>query len=242
MDHSKYCIVTCHGFTGYPEEMDPLGKYFVGKGFSWSNLTLPGHGTTPKDLRNTTWKDWTNHMEQELKDKLQQYPDGVFFSGLSLGGVMTLYAMQEYPQLKGGIPMSAPVNILNWWQKIATKLPIGFWVKRTETDLRDIYDKEAAKDHRAYETFHSDSAKQVHYLVSHVRKNLSRITQPILIVHSSRDNSVPLKNAFEIYEKVNSKIKEKLIVDNSGHVVTRDLDKEIIFGKSFEFINTIIKS
>ena len=22
------CIITCHGYTGYPEEMDPFGSYF----------------------------------------------------------------------------------------------------------------------------------------------------------------------------------------------------------------------
>ncbi|MHA2403264.1 MAG: alpha/beta hydrolase, partial [Candidatus Kariarchaeaceae archaeon] len=196
MDLSNYCVVTCHGFTGYPEEMDPLGVFFEHKGLNWHNLTLPGHATTPKDLRHTTWRDWTEYVEIELKICLEKYSDRVFFSGLSLGGVMTLYVMQQFPQLKGGIPLSAPLSILNWWQRIATKLPIGFWVKRTESDLRDIYDKEAAKEHRAYETFHSDSAKQVHYLISHVRKNLTEITQPILIVHSKKDNSIPIKTAF----------------------------------------------
>jgi carboxylesterase len=242
MDLSKYCVVTCHGFTGYPEEMEPFGKFLQNKGLNWYNLTLPGHAATPEDLRNTRWRDWTAYVKKEVKKKLDKYSDGVFFSGLSLGGAMTLYVMQQFPQLKGGIPLSAPVSILNWWQKIATKLPIGFWVKRTEEDLRDIYDKEAAADHRAYETFHSDSAKQVHYLVSHVRKNLSKIKSPILIVHSRKDNSIPLKNAFEIYNNVNSYIKETLIVNNSGHVLTRDLDKEIIFDKSFDFISTIINS
>ncbi|MHA2253325.1 MAG: alpha/beta hydrolase, partial [Candidatus Kariarchaeaceae archaeon] len=126
---SKYCIITCHGFTGYPEEMEPLGKHLQQSGLNWLNLTLPGHDATPTDLKYTSWEEWKNYIQIIVKNQLTKYPDGVFFSGLSLGGVMTLYAFQEFPDLKGGITLSAPVRILNWWQSILIKLPIGYWVK-----------------------------------------------------------------------------------------------------------------
>ena len=241
MNLGKYCVITCHDFTGYPEEMEPFGEFMEKKGLNWYNLLLPGHGTNPFDLKNIRWIDWANYVRKEVNVMMKKYPDGVFFAGLSLGGVITLYVLQQFPDLKGAITLSAPVRLLNWWQTLLAKIPyLGFWVKRTEKDEKLLFDKEAAKIHRGYETFHTDSAKQVNKLVTQVRKRLDIVNQPTLIIHSSKDNLIPVKNAHEIFDKISSFDKEKLIVENSGHVLTRDFDKEEIFEKSFEFIKQTI--
>lgn len=234
------CIITCHGFTGYPAEMEPLGNYLFEKGFTWHNLKIPGHDTTPEDLRIKKWTDWTDYVSKEIKIKLKEYPDGVFFSGLSMGGILTLWALENFPELKGGITLSTPVEILNWYQRFMTRLPLpGWWVKRSETDLRDINDDKEKIKHKAYTTFHTDSVKELHKLIKNMSSNLAKITQPILIIHSKKDFLIPVKNSDKIFKRVGSTIKEKFIVNNSGHVLTRDLDRVIIFDKINQFIKSI---
>lgn len=216
-NYSNYCVITCHGFTGFPSEMDLLGKSIEESGFTWYNLQLPGHNTDPHDLREKTWIDWVKYVKKEVKECLKKY-DGVFFTGLSLGGVMTLFVLENFSEVIAGATMSAPMSIFTPIQKLIIKLPfIGFWVKRSDDDIRDINDVDQRKVHNAYLTFHTDSAKEVGKLVQNVRMNLNKINQPILIVHSLLDKSVPSRNADIIFDGVSSEIKNKLIVENSGH-------------------------
>ena len=125
---------------------------------------------------------------------------------------------------------------------VKVKLPLpGWWVKRSDDDLRDINDLTQRELHRAYPTFHTDSAKEVGKYVTYVKSKLSEILQPLLIVHSTKDKSVSAENADIIYNEVQSEKKEKLIVDQSGHVMTRDLDREEIFERIYQFFNEILE-
>ena len=240
-DLSEYCVITCHGFTGYPEEMNPLGEFLTKKGYCWKNLTLPGHNTTPEDLKQTLWHDWANYVNTEIEEALHS-SKGVFFTGLSLGGTMTLYALETYPSLLGGATLAAAVKVFPFWQELLLKLPIGFWIKRTERDIRDINDPKARSTHHAYLKLHTNSVKQLDAFVKHVKKRLPLIQQPLLIIHSTKDNVLKPSNAEYIYQHVSSTKKDLLFVHKSGHVLTKDYDKEFIFQKIHEFFLEVIQS
>ena len=114
-------------------------------------------------------------------------------------------------------------------------------VKRSDDDIRDINDTAQRKTHNAYPTFHTDSAKEVGKLVQNVRINLGKVNQPILIVHSLKDKTVPAKNADIIFDGVSPKVKNKVIIENSGHVLTRDVDRSIIFENIITHFKSQIK-
>lgn len=233
------CIITCHGYTGYPEEMKPLGSYFEDQGFEWINLTLPGHATTPEDLKSTTWTDWTNYVDEMVSRELQCH-DEVYFAGLSLGGAITLYALQQFPELSAGITLAAPTSILNWWQKMVAKVPfLDFWITRTDDEIADIRDPTRRSQHRAYLKHHTKSVRQLDDFVNHVSSDLHKITQPIIIFHSQFDQVVPRTAALEIYDKISSATKELVIVEKSGHVLTRDYDSSLIFEQALAFVQSL---
>ncbi len=236
----KICIVTCHGFTGYPEEMEPIGKFFCNKGYDWKNLQLPGHGTSPEDLKTKNWTDWTDYVLQEIDKNLKEYNNNVIMVGLSLGGALTLYTLINRPLIKAGICLATPINIMTFFQKMLLKIPIGMWVKNSSTKA-DIFDQEMKKNHKSYSKFHSSNGKEVNYLLNYLKKNLSKITQPILIIQSKKDQVVNYQNAQLIYDSISSKIKEIYFVEKSSHVLTKDYDRESIFSKSFEFAESLGK-
>ena len=218
----KYCILTCHGFTGYPEEMEPIGKFLQDKGFDWKNLQLPGHGTTPEDLKTKKWTDWTEYVLQEVDKALKDYDNNVIMVGLSLGGALTLYTLINRPSMKAGICLAAPVNVVNFFQEILLSIPfLGFWLNNSSTKA-DIFDPEMKKNHHSYPKFHSSNAKELTKLLNNVKNNLSKITQPILIVQSKQDQVVHPKNAQFIYNSVASQQKELFYVEKSSHVLTKD--------------------
>ena len=89
MQQGKSGVITCHGFTGYSNEMDPIGACFQKNGFAWRNITLPGHCTSPEDLRRYRWSDWTSLVLAEIEAFQPECPQGMVMIGLSMGGLLT---------------------------------------------------------------------------------------------------------------------------------------------------------
>ena len=232
----KFCIVTCHGFTGYPAEMESIGRYLQDRGFDWKNLQLPGHGTTPEDLKTKKWTDWTNYILSEVDQCLKDYNDNVFMIGLSLGGVMTLYTLINRPKVQAGICLATPVNIAKKYQKFMLKLPfIGFFLKRQNEKI-DIFDPEMKKKHKSYSKSYPSSVNELITVIDYTASNLSKVTNPLLIIQSKKDQIVDYHNAKYIFDRVQSEQKELFYVDKSSHVLTEDYDKDEIFVKIYDFL------
>lgn len=73
-------------------------------------------------------------------------------------------------------------------------------------------------------------------LINITNKGLKKITSPILVIHSKKDDIVPLNNANLILEKVSSDHAERFIVQNSSHQIPLDIDSDLIQKKIKEFI------
>ena len=240
-DKPEIGVVTIHGFTGYPEEMELLGHYLENKGFYWENVKLPGHTTTPEDLKKYSWKDWAAEVMKTIQKTKKQVRNGVFVSGLSLGGLLTLYSLIHDPEIRGGITLAAPIKIFKWYHQLISPLPVGFWVKNPGDPKASLNDPSLRENHRSYEYFHSKSAKDVNNLAKHVKKRLHLIKAPILIVHSSKDKLVEPSNANKIFDLVSSEKKFLLMVNRSSHVLSKDYDRYFIFDTIVRFIQEVLE-
>jgi carboxylesterase len=235
---AEFGIVTCHGFTGYPEEVEIIGEAFEAEGFVWHNVLLPGHAQNEHELRRYGWGDWTEKVLRSIDEVAEGASGGVVMSGLSLGGLLTLYAAENSPHLRAIVPLAAPVEIFKWYHRILAKVAPGFWVKNSD----DIRDESALELHRSYSRFHTDSAKQVNALADEVRGNLHRIQVPALVVQGRHDGTVHPDNAEYILEHISSEQKRLLWAENSAHVLTRDFDKEFIVKSALDFARGVLEN
>lgn len=237
---SNKCLITCHGFSEFSSEMSPIGEYFEKKGYRIHNLKLPGHDTTPEDLKNTKWKEWTSYANNEIDYCLESYQN-TFFCGFSLGGVMTLFALQNHHKLKGGATLAAPTRLLNFYQSILIKVPyIGFWIKQKEMDLTNEKNKNI--DYQVYNRFHTNSVKQLNLFITYTRKNLKKIVAPLIIIHSKKDKIIDPKCADEIYKNISSSNKKKVILDDSNHLLLRYHGNQELFLNIYNFFENIMKT
>ena len=62
-----------HGYTGTSREMLPLARYLSERNISSYGILLPGHGSTPRELKKTTKEDWYRAAENELKRMKKEY-------------------------------------------------------------------------------------------------------------------------------------------------------------------------
>jgi len=106
----KQACLIVHGFNSSTRENRDMGRYLADQGFTALGIRLPGHATTPADMRRVRWTDWLAAVEDGyslLKDSSEK----IFIMGQSLGGVLTMTAASRYP-FDGVIGISTPFGLL----------------------------------------------------------------------------------------------------------------------------------
>jgi carboxylesterase len=236
---SDYGLLAIHGFTGSPGDINEFADYFEKEGFKVVTPTLPGHGTTKEDLKKIKWNDWTSAVEEAYDELAKECPGGVYVSGISMGGLLSLYLGITRP-VKGIISMAAPLAIGNKLERLFLRFPyFPVWLSHTKDEPGD---PSLFEGHFYYPKFHFTSAKALFQLANFVKGRIAEITAPIHLFHSVNDKVVAVKEAEKIASGVSSKIVKLIKVNKSGHVISKDLDKELIMEKSLEFLLEISNS
>jgi carboxylesterase len=225
-------ILVSHGFTGSTQSMRPLGEAYVKAGYTVCGPRLKGHGTHYEDMEQTTYQDWIDSIEEGYA-WLKQRCDTIFVTGLSMGGTLTLYTAERYPEVKGIIPINAAIDIPAMSETPDAELPrfldaIGSDIKKPGV-LELAYEKTPAK-----------SIGEIVTLMEKVKGDLSSITCPALIFVSDEDHVVPPGNAQVIYDSISSASKEIIQLKDSYHVATLDHDQELIINRTLGFIESVI--
>jgi len=218
-------VLLLHGFTGSPWEMRGTAEQLHEKNYTVSVPLLCGHGTRVQDLHKCEWKDWFEDSKEALF-KLRKTSRKVFVIGLSTGASLALHLAAHY-QLEGVVALS-PALFLK--EKITRLLPyvppfIRYRAKRGGPDVSDLKAKQEAV---VYHKTPLKAAKEILKLYAHLKMDLPEIYAPVLIVQSVQDHVVDYKGARWIYDHIASKEKQFLKLEKSFHVVTLDIEKNIV--------------
>jgi carboxylesterase len=222
-----------HGGTGSPPEMRWMGEYLARKGLTVVGVRLAGHGTTPEDLASKDWTDFIASAKDGL-DQIRSLCKKVFVAGLSFGGLITLYLAAHYP-FQGAIVMSAPAYIHDWRLHL---LPVFKylvkWVRMGEEF--DLTDPEASKRLFCYRRVPTVFGVQFSRLLRETKKSLSRVDLPLLLMQGAHDRTIPEESSQYFFDHVGSMDKEIVWFQNSGHAITVDRERELVWQKAYEFI------
>ena len=106
-------VVLVHGFLASPAEMKPFSEKLVAEGYPVYGVRLPGHGTSPVDLRERSWEDWLRAVQHGY-EILAAHVDKVCLVGFSTGGALSLiFASEHPPDLAGAVVINPPVKFKN---------------------------------------------------------------------------------------------------------------------------------
>ena len=234
----KTGCVLVHGFTGAPKEMRLMGDYLNGNGVTVIGIRLAGHATQMSDLVRTKWRDWLTSVEDGI-NLLSDFCDNIFVAGLSMGGILALMAASRYA-INGAIAMSAPYTISNDWRVKFAK-QISLFVPFVKKEQSDTIDQKTIKDHVDYPAYPTRSIAEINELVSTLHGYLDHIHIPVLLINSKNDKTVPPSHAENYRREISSNHIELVTLENSGHVVTEDIEREIVFNASLNFIRKYSK-
>lgn len=228
---SKVGVLVVHGFTGSTQSVRYLGEQIADAGYTVYGPRLTGHGTDPKDMETAIYADWLQDVEHAL-EKLQERCSTIFVTGLSMGGTLTLYLAEKYPEVAGMMPINAAINLPDMHENYAAlKKDNTRFIAGIGSDI-----KKPNTEELAYKETPVKSMGELLALTKLVRDNLSNISIPALIFSSTIDHVVPPHNSENIYITITSVEKEKVNLENSYHVATLDYDQEMIAEKCIEFI------
>ncbi len=234
-DGRRVGVLLSHGFTGAPASMLPWGRYLAEHGLAVAVPRLPGHGTTWQECNRTGWQDWYSELEHAF-DKLRANCDQVVVGGLSLGGGLVLQlAADRGNEVAGVLLVNAAVALDN---KQLLAVPV---LKRLIASRPGIGDdiKKPGQLEYGYDRVPLRALGSMLTGWKQVRRDLPKVTQPILTFRSSVDHVVDPSSGRIIAARVSSRDLEEQVLENSYHVATLDNDAPLIFEKSVQFIRRV---
>jgi carboxylesterase len=108
--------------------------------------------------------------------------------------------------------------------------------KRAKSGESDYTDPEAEQYTWSYEAFPAPAAHELLKLIRRVRRLLADLTCPLLIIHSTGDQTIAPDSAQYTYERAAFPDKELVTLHNSGHVITVDSEWKTVAEKTYAFI------
>jgi len=228
-------VLLCHGFTGTPQSMRPWAEHLAAHGMTVRLPRLPGHGTRWQDCNLTTWQDWYGSVDREFA-ALGSHCDQVFVMGLSMGGTLALRIAELHgPEVAGLVLVNPSVTSLDPRMRA---LPVLSRVLASFPPIAsDI--KKAGVVELAYDRLPLKALQSLRQAWRTVRRDLPRVTAPLLLFHSAEDHVVEPANSQIVLSEVSSTDVHEVVLDDSYHVATLDNDAERIFSGSLEFVRRL---
>lgn len=226
-------LIMCHGFTGNKVEAHRLfvraAREFCRRGLLVVRFDFWGSGESEGEFHEMT-------LSSEVEDlgSVLDYVVGrrdvdagrIGVLGLSMGGAVSLIRASRDPRIRFVCTWSAPADFL-MLAEFAKTLYTGSTASGEYIDLPTGY---------------RISTRLIQDLLSHkITEAASKISpRPLLVVHGSRDEIVPLSHAEAIYNAAGEP-REKIVIEGGDHTFTgREMEWKAITSTA-EWLERVLK-
>jgi carboxylesterase len=210
--------------------MQPWADALVAAGHTVRLPMLPGHGGTVDEANLSSWHDWFGAVERDFLD-LEATCRSVFVFGLSMGGALALRLGETHSP--AGLVLVNPAVASS--DRRLLLLPILRRLRASSRGIAGDIAKPGVSEGGLTRTPHHALASMLR-LWSVVRRDLARVTAPILLFRSEQDHVVGPESSQIIQAGVSSTTVTVRVLTRSFHVATLDYEAEEIFAASLGFI------
>ncbi len=106
--NAKCAVLMIHGICSTPRHFDFLVSEFD-ENWAIYNILLDGHGGTVQDFSHTSMKRW-KAQTKEMLDRLSERYDHILILGYSMGTLLSLWALPNYPKVLGLLLLNPPMR------------------------------------------------------------------------------------------------------------------------------------
>lgn len=204
-------VLLIHGFGSSPRELQLLAEVLVWQHFTVAGIRLPGHGTSPQDLKTRNSREWlTAALNGYQALKRMDLKIGV--CGLSTGALVALLLSAQQP-VERLILLAPFLRLRHRLAPFAGLLSLFLpYQKRIIAEAeRDFY----------YSQRPLKGVAQINQLLRRLPDALPKITAPTLVLTSTGDGTIAPGSANMLFRQLGSQ--EKFIHiygDEVPHVLT----------------------
>jgi esterase/lipase/1-acyl-sn-glycerol-3-phosphate acyltransferase len=235
-------IILSHGYKASPEEMRSLANHLNGQGYHIYVPRLKGHGTSPENLKYTSWEDWYESYYNGyliLKQKCSK----VVAAGFSTGGLLALKLASDK-----GVRISAIISINSALRlndiKVNLVPTVHFWNElldkfETEKGKKEFIIDTPENPHINYAKNYLKGVYELSQLMEECEDLLDNVVSPILIIQGDKDPVVNPKSGKLIYNKTKSLKKDLLMLDFDKHVIITHKHREMVFNHISDYLEKL---
>ena len=231
-EEGNRAVLLLHGFTGNSSDVRQLGRFLQKKGYTSYAPQYEGHAAPPEEILKSSPFVW-------LKDALDGYDflvekgyDEIVVAGLSLGGCYAL-KLSLNRDVKGIITMCSPMYI-------KTEGAMFEGVLEYARNFKKYEGKDEATIQKEMDHFKpTDTLKELQGQIEDVREHIDEVMDPLLVIQAEQDQMINTDSANIIYNESESDDKDIKWYANSGHVITIDKEKELVFEDVYNFLESL---
>ncbi|MEB8087426.1 carboxylesterase [Staphylococcus pseudoxylosus] len=231
-EEGNRAVLLLHGFTGNSSDVRQLGRFLQKKGYTSYAPQYEGHAAPPEEILKSSPFVW-------LKDALDGYDflvdkgyDEIVVAGLSLGGCYAL-KLSLNRDVKGIVTMCSPMYI-------KTEGAMFEGVLEYARNFKKYEGKDEATIQKEMDHFKpTDTLKELQGQIEDVRERIDEVMDPLLVIQAEQDQMINTDSANIIYNESESDDKDIKWYANSGHVITIDKEKELVFEDVYNFLESL---
>lgn len=248
-------VFLLHGLTGSPTELAYVARRLhVDGGLRVWCPRLANHGEPLNVLAATPWRLLYEKARSDFlaaRDAAERDRVPLVVGGLSLGAVLSLLLAAEFPQHVGGVMCLAPTFFYDGWNvpwlhrliPFVDYTPLKYFAFFREESPYGLKDESLRE--RVGTAYRSISLRtnvycgqhgyahfpirlfcESRHLIARCARDLRRVTAPLLLVQAVYDDATSPRNSRHVYHNVSSRQKEMLLLKDSFHMVTADLERD----------------
>ena len=151
-----------------------------------------------------------------------------------MGGLLALYLTSNHPEILGALTYAPALKIPK------KPLLLSYFLAPFVPHVAKKNVNNINKRWKGYRVNPVPAIVQMHKLQRQVRRRLSSIKQPLLIVQGRLDMDIDLQGINTLYRQAGSTHKELHWMENSGHVVLLEQEHEQVAGLTIQFIEKVL--
>lgn len=236
-------VLLIHGFAGSPHDVRPVTDFLTARGIPHRAITLPGHDTSPRDMKQVGMDDWLGAARSGYKALADEHgPTAVV--GFSMGGALSLIVASENPVCK--LVMLNPYFRVRprWYyfgapESWARRLDgLMSYVKKPRVGF--INDREGRKRYGAHPQYRFIPTRAVRHLTQIGQMAMERtlkVTADTLWFHSTGDQVADFDHSRQAFQRISSERKQFVELNKSNHILLYDYDVNDVIQKVERFLD-----
>ena len=250
-------VLLLHGLTGSPTELGYLAYSLRHRGGHAVRVPrLVNHGQPLGVLARTKWHELYASAKEaflEARGIASANRSPLVVGGLSLGAVLSLLLAAEFPEDVAGTICLSPTLFYDGWNvpwmhkliPLVNYTPLKFFSFFRESEpfgLRDTalrskiaeqYGKMSLRDSGdaaslGYAHFPVRLFCEMQPLIARCKRMLPAVTSPVLLVQAANDDMTGPRNSEYIRDRVGSARREIVMLEQSYHVVSADVERSVV--------------